>query len=94
MWAFVPLLGYNSAALAKFRGCPQRTGEPSALREGSVRVPGAGFEPARSCEQRFLRPPAYAIRLPGRAPQILRARPGVPEGDYLVVFFNWLLNVL
>ena len=48
-------------------------------------MPGAGFEPARSCEQRFLRPLAYAIRLPGRAPQsYARAR----ASDYLVVFFS------
>ncbi len=57
-------------------------------------MPGAGFEPARSCEQRFLRPPAYAIRLPGRAPQsYARARSSRP-GDYFWVFFSWLLNVL
>ena len=57
-------------------------------------MPGAGFEPARSCEQRFLRPPAYAIRLPGRAPQILRARPVKPSMDYLLVFFSPFLNEL
>src|SRR3954467_9025465 len=34
-------------------------------------MPGAGFEPARSVEQWFLRPRGYAIRLPGRWPRIL-----------------------
>ena len=57
-------------------------------------MPGAGFEPARSCEQRFLRPPAYAIRLPGRAPQILRAPGAAVLTTYLCVFFSPLLNAL
>jgi hypothetical protein len=56
-------------------------------------MPGAGFEPARSCEQRFLRPPAYAIRLPGRAPQILRAPGAAVRMIQRCVFFSWLLNV-
>ncbi len=54
-------------------------------------MPGAGFEPARSCEQRFLRPLAYAIRLPGRAADPTRA-PG--QSGYLVAFLSLLLNVL
>ena len=54
-------------------------------------MPGAGFEPARSCEQRFLRPLAYAIRLPGRALHPTRA-PG-RAADHLLVFFSPLLNV-
>src|SRR5690606_23160486 len=31
-------------------------------------VPGAGFEPARSCEQRILSPPRLPFRHPGAAP--------------------------
>src|SRR5206468_6465196 len=33
----------------------------------SAEIPGAGFEPARSCEQRLLRPRPVPVRLPGLA---------------------------
>ncbi len=56
-------------------------------------MPGAGFEPARSCEQRFLRPLAYAIRLPGRA-LILCARPGAERRIYFVAVLLLLLKTL
>ena len=56
---------------------------PARNKALAVRVPGAGFEPASSCEQRVLRAQAVPIRLPGRGADLSPRRPrGVPPYEH------------
>src|SRR4051794_36105540 len=46
-------------------------------------MPGAGLEPARSCEQRLLRTRPLPIGLPGRVGQMVRPRADVDAGRFM-----------